>query len=257
MASSFADQIDLEERAARAKALTNKLVDHTRGLLVTAANNEVVLYSDLLSRQIPRSRAAHAFNEMQRSMHFFMLVRLAALWDKASRDRESIPTVVALIANADVMQHFADDTYKYFANEAQPRTITLEPDPEIEKLLKKHWETDRIVRAERESRTVLRWLKFCARITPRVENSYVAQTLRPFRSTHLAHNLSLGKGDESEPLKIRYGDEENLLRLSIRIVDRLHLAVNGAGFAWDDARSQARRNALELWSSCSFDLPSR
>ena len=62
----------------------------------------------------------------------------------------------------------------------------------------------------------------------------------------------VNKGD---PIKIRYGDETKLLRLTIRIVDRLHLALIGTGFVWEMAKEHANRNANELWSSCRFEFP--
>ena len=61
--------------------------------------NAVVIYSQKLSEQIPRSYAAHAFNQFQRSMHLFELVRLCAMWDGPGDDRESIPISLPCLTN--------------------------------------------------------------------------------------------------------------------------------------------------------------
>lgn len=255
MPFTFADQLSDEQRIERAKDLTNKLVDHARGLLAAAENNAVVLYSNTLSSQIPRSYAANAFNELQRSMHFYFLVRLSALWDKPSYDRESLPSLLALLNKTSVKQRFANDTYKYHSTLAEPRDLDPSTDPEERKIRAEYWERERLSRAAREKAKVERWIDCVTRIAPLVEKRYVADGLRPFRDGYIAHNLDAAVVNKGDPMKLRYGDEAKLLRLTIRAVDRLHLALNGAGFAWNSAQEQASRNANELWSSCSFRIP--
>lgn len=257
MAPTFADRLSDEQRVERAKDLTNKLVDHARGLIAMAENNAVVLYSDTLSSQIPRSFAANAFNEMQRSMHFYYLVRLSAIWDKPSSDRESIPSVLALIDKAAVLEHFADDTFDYHASTAEPRDLNPSSDPEERRIRSEYWVRHCRERAEVERLKVKRWTAFVRRIVPRVEQTCISNSLRPFRDGYIAHNLEASVVNKGNPIKLRYGDETKLLKLTVRIVDRLHLALNGAGFAWDMAQEQASRNANELWSSCRFELPNK
>jgi len=53
---------ETSRRIAEAKRLTERLVDHAHYLLDISENNAIVLYSDQLSKQIPRSYAANAFN---------------------------------------------------------------------------------------------------------------------------------------------------------------------------------------------------
>lgn len=256
MASTFADKLTDEQRVERAKVVTDKLVDHARGLVAMAENNAVVLYSDVLSSQIPRSFAAHAFNEMQRSMHFYFLVRLSAIWDKPSSDRESIPSVLALIEKQEVRNRFVEDTYRYHSTMEEPTSVPPVTDPEERRMLADHWARYRVQRAEEESKKVRRWIAFVMRVVPRIEQSFVADSLRPFRDSYIAHNLEASVVNKGNPIKIRYGDEAKLLRRTICIVDRLHLALNGTAFDWDMARKQASRNVSELWSSCRFDISS-
>ncbi len=215
----------------------------------------MVLYSDTLSAQIPRSYAANAFNELQRSMHFYFLVRLSAMWDKASPDRESIPAVLALIEKAEVLDRFADDTFQYHLTMAEPRDLNPSEDPEQRRIRADIWRRHSRERAEEEKAKVKRWTAFIRRIIPRVEQTFVSSSLRPFRDGYIAHNLEASVVNKGDPIKMRYGDETKLLRLTIRIVDRLHLALNGTGFMWDMAKEQANRNANELWSNCRFELP--
>ena len=58
-------------------------VDHLQYLLYIHKNNAVALYSDTLSKQIPKSYAANAFNIFREAMHQIELVRICAVWDAA------------------------------------------------------------------------------------------------------------------------------------------------------------------------------
>ena len=254
---AFANKLAKERRVELARNLTKKLVDHTRGLIAIAENNNVVLYSDTLSAQIPESYAANAFNELQRSMHFYFLVRLSAIWDKASPDRESIPSVMALIEQADVIDQLAEDTFQYHLNIAEPSNSKPTEDPEERRFLAEAWETYCLERAEEEKAKVKRMIAFVKRVVPRVEQSCIDRSLRPFRNGFIAHNLEDSVVRKGYPVRLRYGDETKLLRLTIRIIDRLHLALNGTGFDWDMAKEHATRNANELWSNCRFEFPQK
>lgn len=254
---SFADGLTTDQRVERAKAFTNRLIDHTRELIAAAENNAVVLYSDLLSAQIPKSYAANAFNEMRRSMQFYHLVRLCAVWDKAKSGRESIPTVVALLADSQVRNRLAEETYDYHASQAEPLSPTPTNDPVEADLLSAHWKSYCVRRAEEERDRVRRWLSFTTRIAPRVEARFLTNNLRPLRDGYLAHNLDPSADGVRSPAKLHYGDEAKLLSITVRVVDRLHLAINGTCFDWEAVRMHSKRNANEFWSSISFTASSR
>src|SRR5260370_21976750 len=99
---------DTQKRIAEAKRLTERVVDHTQYLLDIHENNAIVLYSDTLSKQIPKSYAANAFNVFREAMHQIEVIRICALWDQPSIDRESIRTVIELIDDPKVLDALAD-----------------------------------------------------------------------------------------------------------------------------------------------------
>ncbi|WP_063700856.1 hypothetical protein [Bradyrhizobium centrolobii] len=76
---------DVNKRIAEAKRLTEWLVEHAHYLLYLRENNAIVVYSDALSKQIPRSYAANAFNAFREAMHQIEMVRLIAFWGPAPR----------------------------------------------------------------------------------------------------------------------------------------------------------------------------
>jgi len=106
------------ERIDLAKAKMPKVLDHLLYLLELHANNAHVVYSPLLSSQIPQSFGANAFNVFRRSMHQFEIVRLCALWDPVDVDKENIPTVIELIDHDTIIDMLADETRSHWANEA-------------------------------------------------------------------------------------------------------------------------------------------
>jgi hypothetical protein len=84
------DKFSTAERVQMAKEKTKRVLDHLLYLLELHENNAIVLYSPTLSRQIPTSRAANAFNVFQQGLHQIEIVRLCALWDTPDLAKENI-----------------------------------------------------------------------------------------------------------------------------------------------------------------------
>src|SRR4051794_11661522 len=97
------ENLSLSERIELAKEKTARVVDHLSYLLELHENNAIVVYSPTLSSQIPTSHAANAFNVFQRGLHQFEVVRLCALWDRAEPEKESIPTIIELVDDENVI----------------------------------------------------------------------------------------------------------------------------------------------------------
>src|ERR1700730_17421917 len=108
MGAHMYESWDTQKRVTEAKRITERLVDHTLYLLDIHENNAIVLYSDTLSKQIPKSYAANAFNVFRQAMHQIELVRISALWDAPVKGRESIPTAIELIDDDKVIDALAD-----------------------------------------------------------------------------------------------------------------------------------------------------
>src|ERR1700676_387387 len=111
---------EVSKRIAEAKRLTERLVDHAHYLLDIRENNAIVIYSDTLSKQIPRSYAANAFNVFREAMHQIEIVRLSALWDQAHIDNETIQSVIELIDDKDVTDALANAARAQYAGLPEP-----------------------------------------------------------------------------------------------------------------------------------------
>jgi hypothetical protein len=85
------EDMTVPDRVKAAKEKTERVVDHLLYLLELHENNAIIVYSDTLSRQIPNSHAANAFNVFKRGVHQFEIVRLCALWDRAKAEQGKYP----------------------------------------------------------------------------------------------------------------------------------------------------------------------
>jgi hypothetical protein len=231
-----AHRLTTAARIALAKERTEKVVDHVRAAIQLHETNAIVVYSPTMSDQIPRSYAAHAFNQFQSSLHLFEIVRLCALWDGADQDKENVPTILELIDDADVLAALTA--------ESQARWLAGRPPSDHA------W-------GNKQATREIQLLDGTIAKARAVEASPRLVSLLNIRHKRLAHSListSYERKGTVDPLK--YGDERWLFEETLAIVDGLHITINGAGFMWDDARQMARRNAAALWKNCTFNVTS-
>lgn len=243
------------ERLRIAKSRTNRLVDHISTLFRLHEANAIVVYSPTLADQIPRSYAAHSFNEFRQSMLLFEVIRLSALWDLPGADRESIPTIISLIDKAEIIEKVVEETRSYHTHQGMPYDLTPSSDPDVIEAKRTTWEIYRRQRAEKEARRAGICLRRTILRAKTVQKSEAVDAMRRFRDRYIAHNLDLPEPDftrATDARPFRYGDEGKLLDSTVAIADALHLTLNGTGFMWQDARDQARSSAAALWSGCRF-----
>jgi hypothetical protein len=70
------ENLSTEDRIELAQAKTRQAMTHLLEMLALHENNAVIVYSDVLAKQIPKSRGANAFNTFQQSMHRYEIVRI-------------------------------------------------------------------------------------------------------------------------------------------------------------------------------------
>jgi hypothetical protein len=223
-----ADKMPSKKRVDLAKSRTECIVDHARDLLQIHETNAIVVYSDALSGQIRRSFAAIAFKQFQRNMHWLEIIRMCALWDSSDRDKENVPTVVDLVDDAAVQDLIVEETRSRWPNEPS-------------------W-------ADKQANACWASLADAISRAKEVTDSPRQIAVMNMRHKHLAHSLTetdFERKGLASPMK--YGDERWLLEETIAIIHQLNLAINGADFAWDLARQDAREHASDLWHNCSFN----
>ena len=248
MAKSRFSAYPTSKRLALAKVRTDKLVHHIVPLFLMHESNAVVIYSQKLSAQIPHSYAAHAFNQFQRSMHLFELARLCAMWDGPGNDRESVPTIIALFNEPELIDQLAAEAHAFHANEIPPDTADRGSPS-------KWWKGDRQAFADQVAATIRDKLSFAVSKAEEVLATPQLQALIAFRHSYIAHNLDMpdpSSDDEGSVEKLKYGDETFVLDATVSVADALHRGLNRTAFDWKGSRDMARRNAQALWDQCSF-----
>jgi hypothetical protein len=246
------------DRIRLAQERADNLVGHTTTLFLMHEANALVVYSPKLAEQIPRSHAAHAFNQFRSSMHLFEIIRLCALWDPPGTERESIPTIVQFFNAPAIVDQMARDRHDRYANQAEP--ADLGSDPEYAAAYREAWKKDRSAAAREAEQRLRQRLGFAAEKAAEVVTSSRLKAMREFRDAYIAHNLTLPEADttsEENVMRVHPGDETALLEDTVAVADALHSELNDTSFDWEGARQMASRNAAALWDNCAFNVPRR
>ncbi len=249
------ERSDVPTRIKEAKRITSRLMDHTHYLLDIHENNRIVLFSDALSKQIPRSYAANAFNTFREALHQIEIVRLCALWDQAHIDNESIPTAYELIDHEDVLRELSLEER---ARHIQP--INLDDGqfdgPEEKEVVRKAIEDRQKQRADERAAQAITDLKGAIKDARALRTSDRLKAVRNLRNKHVAHYLTETKAEkEGAPIDApKYGDERTLLEETLPIVQTLYLWINGVGLSFDESRAIDQKCAKSLWDACTFKI---
>jgi hypothetical protein len=137
-------KLSVADRLATAKVKTERVVGHLLYVLELHENNEIIVYSDILSAQIPTSYAANAFIIFRHGFHQFEIVRLCALWDSVELEKENITTIVELIDHPEVIDRLAEEAAAPWKH-SNTRFFNPSDDPSLNAL-----EIDAIRRSDEE-----------------------------------------------------------------------------------------------------------
>jgi hypothetical protein len=129
-----------DERLTLARESLRGVVNVAHFLVGLHETNRIVVRSDALRKQVPRSYAAHAFNTFTQSLFNAELVSICSLWDPAERDAFSIPTVVALIDRADVIECMAREMATVYHDLTSNAVVRGDHSPEHMHLIRQHIE---------------------------------------------------------------------------------------------------------------------
>ena len=238
-----------------AKARADKLVHHIAPLFLMHEANAVIIYSQRLSEQIPRSYAAHAFNQFQVSMHLFEVMRLCAIWDKPSPDRESIPTIIALFNEPKLIDQLINEIRGSYADEPPPADFHDGDDAQEIAAKESWWKQGRETVVRQVQEVTRDRLSFAANKAAEVQASSRLKALVDFRDRYIAHNLDIAQpemSDEASVEHLKYGDETSLLKDTVAVANALHQGLTFGAFDWGGSQKIARRNARALWEGCTF-----
>jgi hypothetical protein len=248
-------KLSVADRLATAKVKTERVVGHLLYVLELHENNEIIVYSDTLSAQIPTSYAANAFIIFRHGIHQFEIVRLCALWDGVELEKENIPTIIELIDHPEVIDLLAKEAAAPWKN-SHTRIYNSSDDPDLSAL-----EIDAMRRSDEEfgdEQAQRAREELCKAINESrtISDSPKLVSMMNLRDKYLAHSLEETRRERKvgpiDPMK--YGDERAMLNASLPIVEALFCWVNGKSFSFEDSREIDRKNARALWDACTFNI---
>jgi hypothetical protein len=249
------EKMSVPERVSAAKKKTERIVDHLLYLLELHENNAIILYSPLLSSQIPTSYAANAFNVLQRGLHQFEIVRMCALWDRAELTRENIPTIVELVDHPDVIEALAQEMLTHWSGMGGC-IMNPSDDPALRAIESEALQRINESFGQEQAQKARDELRQAITEARAILNSPKLAGIMNLRDKHLAHSLSETRREQKAgpvaPMK--YGDEREVLLASLPIIEALSCWVKGASFSFEESRRIDRKNAQALWTRCTFDV---
>jgi AbiU2 len=264
MAKAVGD-LTTSERIELAKQKMTAIVGHAVHLIELHETNQIVVFSDALAKQIPRSHAANAFNSFQDSSFRFEIIRLCVLWDHCrptDLTLESVPAVIQLVDDDHVKAALVEEMRSHYAA-IEPHIINLSDDPEMRAIEIEMSRRSSTHFADQQAARTQRWLSTAIRWAKKHEHAPRVQTIRNFRDKHLAHSLSKSRLEERAAAAggtiapMNYGHGRWLYQRTLAIVNNLYLSINGSGFDWTGSVEIARKNAKNLWMNCTFTVPVR
>jgi hypothetical protein len=247
--------LSTSERIRIGKEKVSKLTERVLDAVNLSAVCDHFLYSNTLSSQIPRSYAGHAFAATQQALFQQLIIRTVALWDKPDFNVFSIPTAIALIDDDAVIHQLQNEHFQAHSGRGS-RNLNPSHDPEIgaeiQTMIKNYqtqFATSQANKADKILRVSIDKVKEVT--ADRIHLSIV--NLRD----HVSHSLDQTRRELKEPVaNMKYGQEKDLLQTSVRLIENLYCWVNGTSFdIQGDCASQAKRNASELWTNCTFNIP--
>ena len=243
------------KRLDEAKKRTQRLVDEMSNLIFTHQNVVRRVLSPTVTDRIPRSSGAVSFATLKHDLVGFQLLRMCAAWDgegeKRASDKASIPIILRLVDDPKTLSLWHGEVENRWRGLGAHNFSSL-GDPELERELRAEFMRRRLAEYVPVSGCMMIRAKAEAQ---RLVSSQRMREVRKYRNQHLAHNLI--RGENSAVPGVMYGDLRSILFPTIKIVWRLHSALNGSDMDFLGTIAMARRNAAELWQGVSFDITAR
>lgn len=212
------------------------------------ASCDYVVFSPLLTGQVGKSFAAHAFNPLQVVLIESVLLRVISLWDEPlDKDVEhsnTFPAAAKLLAR--------DDLQRVILKRCKARilsgdVVNLNLTPDGLETLRVSASVEACTHYRREIYSILEEIEA-------VSKGAAYSNLKNHRSKHIAHSLERTRTDvrrERDSMQAlpqpKFNELDEIVECSLKLHARLQSAVTGAYEDWSVWIDQCKRNARYLW----------
>jgi AbiU2 len=234
MAKKWIPSGTVEERIRSAQEKLDRIVERVLSGLVLRESNRQLLKGKL-SRQIPLSRAANCYNALIESQLKYETLLLSSLWDKGSKDRNSIPSVLELVDDTAVRRQLRKNAEEQYPATDPAGTLT------------NYYTTRRKEEVANFDKRIDKafGLSSSVHAIPEFNN------LRNFRDFEIAHSITVSSPavDLTKiPLAEPFWDQ------TIECLDNLNSTVRLSGFDFEGSKNMHLRSAEEFWGNLKFRL---
>ncbi len=207
-----------------------------------------------LRQPLPKSYAAHAYNNLSMSLQRYTIIRICSFWDSYGLDRKSIPTIASLLNTAKVANEIFKEQEDWHNNlVVNTHYLNPDPDPEIQASIVNDNVNRGKIDAKKLAINQVQKIKKIRKKANVVANSKRYAEFKKFRD-HTAHNLE-SESQKSDAAKINLLNEIDYFRdEAFTLVNELYLYVCGVGYDFEEESIFYANSSRSLWRNCKFNI---
>ncbi len=251
--SAKAGKLSSKEKLAVATKRIDAISERICEAIYLNETCEAFSFSRILKSQIPRSRAAAAYNHLSHQLIQQLALKLCTLWDENGSDHMSFPYVSKLIEK-DVLDLILTQKEKKIRNSKDVygfgEGFTQE---RKESFIKQDIER----RINEKKVEVTNYFAGAKKSINETLQDQLLISIKELRNKHLAHYLDKSQPEEevTERPTIKFGAPKELLDISIKCCDLLNLGIKSHDYNFSSYQEHARKNTEQLWHNCTFNIP--
>ncbi|MEM6711347.1 MAG: hypothetical protein AAF590_03605 [Pseudomonadota bacterium] len=249
------DKLSPEERYAKAQSKLQLLSDRVQEATSACAMVEQFAYSKDVVSRIPRSPHARGYSVLKSMLFQHGTLKVAALMDKPSIDRVSLPTVELLLNTPEVLK-LVFTQVRSWREDGGEIMDNPETEPETYAYVKAWVEEQGRVEADKDEAGARKEMPKLLADAAELSTCDELKAVRHARDHYIAHNLTAPGADQPPEPKMRYGHETTLLKRISPVVQGLLLFSTGhnSNLSREHA-STAQHLAKKFWSNVEFKGP--
>ncbi len=225
-------RLTAEERLEIARQRIEQMVLHLKSAIYQYENNRIFVLDEEFDRRVPTSYARHAFHLTRLMLQKALVLQVCKLWDSAASDRDSLPTVAALLKDPAVLDACREENFRAVRT-TQMNELNLADANDVAD------------RRNSELSDIIAGID-----SYRSEDGNLLGLIR-YRDKYIAHSLS-GVADAAD--RPKYGNIETLLGETKNFLDSLLDCVCRTSHSWDGYHEEGQLHARRLWGNCDFRI---
>jgi hypothetical protein len=235
--------LSVDQRIDYASSKLDHIEQNLRVSIFLYENNKIFVFDDEFDNRVPTSYARHTFHIVRQTLVKSHFLQVCKLWDKADVNRDSLPTVAALIHDDAVL---ARQEQRQIERNTNRHSHFSGPSDAVAWMIEESEKRSIEVAAERRQKLIL-----AIQETEQMASDSLLEIVRNYRDRYIAHSLSTKPLGPDQPF---YGDSAKLMDATKPILDKFLRSICYTSCPWEENHELARRYARSLWTNCQFNV---